>query len=362
MKQKFRNRGLPSLEESRHSRRRQIVTGRAAVGGLPPKVFLWGLFILVIGGFLYFRSAQADLEDQRRALMATQRSTAKVLGPQVLPLRDQIEAGVLELAADAKDSISNETDWEELFSKPGVYLRLQLKDAGSKERIREVSIESLRDGFTSCLMHDPKADSPVGGKECRDSLECGAGSFCNQYDHCQRPSSPFNMRMIYRALSVLSDKWTQEIEDAGTDYALTGYRRSLDSITKVDIPMAFDIQQRAKYAVVVLDEEPKGGLPKQVGAVFESDAERIQRSAHHARSGKLLARVRAEAAGELKDVGTRAAPTTARSIAARARQANSCALALAFKSRVSPAEPAAPRARPLEKEELEESSPSAAQL
>src|SRR5690606_9608955 len=109
------------------------------------------------------------------------------------------------------------------------------------------------------------------------------------------------------------------------------------------IPMAIDIYQKARYSIAVLDEDPKGGLPPEIPNAFESESERVQRSAHFARvgvwdikSGKLLARVRAEAAGELRDVGTRSSSATPESAAARARQANSCGLALAFKAKVLP--------------------------
>lgn len=361
--EKFRNRGLPSLNEQAKVRHRQITTGRVAVGGLPPKVFLWGMFALIVGGFLYFRSAQSELEEQRRGVMTKQRATAKLLAPKLIPLRDRVEAGAFALAKDGDDFIDTTVDWRQLLSSPSVYLRIRLKDAQSAEALREAATSSLRDGFTSCLMVDAKAQSPVTGKSCKNSDECESGELCNQFEHCQRPSSPFNMRMLYRALSVLSEKWVGEVRDATSEYALTAYDRGLDSITRVDIPMAIDIYQKARYSIAVLDEDPKSGLPAEIPNAFESEPERVQRSAHFARvgvwdlkSGKLLARVRGEAAGELRDVGSRAASGGPESSAARARQANSCALALEFKAKVLPdefeepgisAEPA-PSAQPAE--------------
>lgn len=343
MDKKFRNRGLPSLNEQARLRHRQITTGRVAPGGLPPKVFLWGLVVLIVGGFLYFRSAQSELEEQRRGVMTKQRATAKLLGPKLIPLRDKVEAGALELAKPGKDFVDTHVDWSSVFSSPSVYLRVRQSSAVNPELLREAASASLRDGFTSCLISDAKAQSPVSGKVCKNSSECERGELCNQFEHCQRPSSPFNMRMLYRALSVLSEKWVSEVRDAGTDYALVGYERGLDSITKVDIPMAIDIYQKARYSIVVLDEDPKGGLPAEIPNAFELDSERVQRSAHFARvgvwdlkSGKLLARIRAEAAGELRDVGTRAPSGGPESAAARARQANSCGLALSFKTAVLP--------------------------
>ncbi len=340
---KFRNRGLPSLNEQARVRYRQITTGRVAVGGLPPKVFLWGMFVLIVGGFVYFWHAQSVLEEQRRGVMTKQRSTAKLLAPKLIPLRDRVEAGAFALAKDGKDFVDESVDWSRVLASPSVYLRIRQKDASSAEALREAATSSLRDGFTSCLMVDAKAQSPVTGASCKNSDECQSGELCNQFEHCQRPSSPFNMRMLYRALSVLSEKWVSEVRDATSEYALTAYDRGLDSITQVDIPMAIEIYQKARYSFTVLDEDPPGGLPTEIPKAFESESERVQRSAHFARvgvwdikTGKLLARVRAEASGQLRDVGTRAASGGPESAAARARQANSCALALAFRSKVLP--------------------------
>ncbi len=312
--EKFRNRGLPSLNEQARVRHRQITTGRVAVGGLPPKVFLWGMFVLVVGGFLYFRSAQSELEEQRRGVMTKQRATAKLLGPKLIPLRDRVEAGAFALAKDGKDFVDDSVDWPQVLASPSVYLRIRLKDASSAEALREAATSSLRDGFTSCLMVDAKAQSPVTGVSCKNSDECQSGELCNQFEHCQRPSSPYNMRMLYRALSVLSEKWVSEVREATSEYALTAYDRGLDSITQVDIPMAIEIYQKARYSFAVLDEDPPGGLPTEIPNAFESESERVQRSAHYARvgvwdikTGRLLARVRAEASGQLRDVGTRAA-------------------------------------------------------
>lgn len=336
--------GLPSLHESRLNRKRQLVTGKVAVGGLPPKVFLWGLTVLVVGGFLYFWQSQSELDEQRRSVMNKQRATAKILAPKLLPMRDTIEAGVKELAREGKEKVAADVDWDKLLASPGVYLRARLEDAKDVETLRKVSSDALRDGFTACLIRDPGAPLPTAGKECRESNECEAGEFCNEYKACQRPSSPFNMRMLYRALHVLSDQWVSEVREAGTEYAITAYDRSLDSTTKIDLPIAIEVYQRSKYAIVVLDEDPKGGLPKALETnEFESAALRVQRVAHDARigvwelpSGKLLARVRARADGELRDVGTRRSPGGVDSEAARARQANNCALALDFQSQLSP--------------------------
>jgi hypothetical protein len=336
--------GLPSLNQSRAARRQRAASGKVALrGGIPPNVFLWGLLLLIVGGFLYFRNAQGELEEQRARLMTKQRATAKALAPKLLPLRDRVEEGALSLAKAEEDFIDSDVEWEKLFRSPGVYLRTRVDDARTLESLRRAAIDSLRDGFSSCLIVDPTAKVPTQGKTCAFGKDCESGEYCNEFKICQRPSSPFNMRMLYRALLVLSEQWIGEVRDAGSDTALVVYDRGLDSVTQVDIPLAIDIYQRSKFALVVLDEDPKGGLPEPISGADESEAERVQRTAHYARigvwdlqSGKQLARVRAPADGELRDVGTRRAPAGKESLAARTRMANSCGLALAFKEKVMP--------------------------
>jgi len=328
--------GLPSLNTSRHTRHRQLVTGRAVVGGIPPRLFGFGLLILVVGGFLYFRQAQAELVEQRGRILARQRAIAVELGPRLIPLRDRIEGAARELAGTAPATfVQPGVDFEQLFGAPGLYFRGLHSDAQNLEALRKAAQESLKDGFAACLLRDERAAPQFLGKPCRESQACATGELCSEFGVCARPSSPFNMRLLYRALGVLSEQWTTEVQAASTDLALLAYERGLDSVTQVDIPVAIDVYQRSKYVAIVLDEAPEGELPPKVEQDRpETELERVMRTAHPARvgiwslpDGKLLARVRAPASGTLRDVGQRTVMNAATE-AARARQANSCGLAL----------------------------------
>lgn len=341
--------GLPSLNEARAQRRRQIVLGRAKVSGLPPQFFLWGGLILVTFFVGYYRMAQADLEKARNSLMAKQRAIAQSLGPKLLPIRDKVERAAEELSSATYpgDFVSPALKPESLADTPGIYLRLPLEEAKDPERLRKAATTSLRDGFTSCLYRDLRAPSPTQGSPCRESRECSAGEVCTEFNVCQRPTQPFNMRLVYRALHVLSSQWTDEVHQARSELAISAYEGGLDSVTRVDIPVAIEVFQRAKLVTLVLDETPEGGLPEPIPEAEESDQERLLRSTHFARvgvwnleTGELLMRMRAEAVGDLRDVGTRKAAGLS-VMAARQRQANSCALALELKRRAMDAGKAA---------------------
>ena len=363
MKKNFRNRGLPSLNDAAVDRRRQLVTGRARVGGgIPPKLFLWGLGFLIVSGFFYFRHFQAELEEQRGHIFEKQRATLQLLGPKLLPLRDEIEGYVRELSQPGAEFVKSGVDFSRVLSAPSIYLRIRLEDTRAPETLRQAAAESLRDGFTSCLLRDPNAPSMTAGPSCQKSTDCQPGELCNEFGKCSRPSSPYNMRLLYKGLLVLSDEWTQEVREAGTDTKLIAYERSLDSVTKADIPIAIDVHQRAKYAVVVVDEDPQGGLPAPYSEEFESPAERVRRVAHDARVGiwdlkndEMLARINGRAEGELRATGTAAPSRTPSSEAAAARLAHSCGLALGVKAKLLAASPPSESAN----ETTDEAAPAA---
>lgn len=342
MKKKFRNQGLPSLNEAAQTRRRQIVTGRTRLdGGIPPKLFLSGLGVLIVGGIVLFFQAQNELNEVKSAILKKQRTTAQVLAPKLEPLREKVEQFALSLAEEGPDHTEPGVDWDKVLSAPSLYLRSRLETARDPESLKKSAEDSLRDGFTACFLRDLRTPPPTGGKECRLSTECAPGELCNEYQHCARPSSPYNMRLLYRALHVMSDDWAQKVKDAGNEYKLTAFDRSLDSVTQVDIPIAIDVHQAAKYAVIVLDEEPEGGLPEPLPGEFESEQARLGRVPHPARvgiweleGGRLLARVSEQAEGQLRAAGTAPPPTAPRVRAAQARMANSCGLALAVRQRL----------------------------
>jgi hypothetical protein len=342
--------GLPSLNASRHNRYRQLTTGKSTVGAIPPKLFLAGLAILVVGFVFYYRHQASRLDEQRAALMAKQRAVALTLGPRLLPMQKDVEKGLAALSTPhPKDELAPGVDFGKLLGQPGLYLRMRTAEAKDPKKIKAAAQRQVRDGFTSCFIRDLRAPSPLEGPACKESKDCQPGLLCTEYSVCQRPSSPFNMRLLYRALGVLSEEWVNEVKNASTDLALIAYERGLDSVTQTDIPVAIDVYQRAKYFVLVLDDDPAAGLPKIIPNTDETPEERIERVAHTAHvgiwalpGGRQLARLDAEASGQLRDVGPRKGLDDEASAAGRTRQANSCGLALEVLGKLAPAEPDTP--------------------
>lgn len=302
---------------------------------MPPQFWLWTAVVLGAFSVIYWRIAQGRVESKKSAVMAKQRAIARTLGPKIIPFRNQVEAWVRELAADGPaDFVDPSASLQKISKSPGVYLRLRLANTTSVKAIREAARTSLLDGFTACLFVREGAPDPTKGPPCRVTADCQSGLLCNEWNVCSEPPRPYNMRLAYRALRVLSPEWTDELHEAGSELAVSAYDRDLDSVAKSDVPVAIELLSRAKYFTLVLDEDPPGGLPAEIPDAGETPEERVQREAHTARVGiwdltskTPLLRLRTEAAGTFVPVGDRVvrSPTM---VAAQQRQTNSCTLAL----------------------------------
>lgn len=323
-----RERGLPSVHRAREA--------RSKIRWPPAKYWGYAGIILALSFVFYWKWAQGRLESARQKLMARQRAVAVELGPRWNPLRDRVERWTLELAKDmgpevVEHDVLRSWDFREMA---GIYLRLPVTQATGADELRKNAKESLRDAFTSCLMRVSNPN-PIAGAECKRTRDCPVGEFCNETDHCSKPAQPFNLRVAYRSMHVLSDTWIREVQDASNDLRMRVLEASFDDATRDDIPLAIDLLTRAQYYLVVLDEPVEGA----------ATVEALHAAPHTARVGvwrlsddKLVMRVRREASGQLLG-GTPAVEGDV--LEARQRQANSCSLALAVRQAMGDANAAA---------------------
>ncbi len=332
------SRGLPTLNEARAERRRALVYGKVKLRGeLSPRFWLWAAVILSATLVIYWKLWQGRLASQKAAVMAKQRAVAQTLEPQVVPQRDQIEKWVMEFSgAEQPKLVLSEITPDLLNSQPSIYLRLRLANGKDRKSIRKAASVSLLDGFTSCLFVRKGEPDPSRGPECLTSADCDPGLLCNEYHVCLPPPKPYNMRLAYQALRVLTPEWSDELHEASSELEVKAFERTLERVAEDDVPIAVRMMDRAKFFTLVLDEDPKGGLPESLDDE-ETEEQRVQRAVHRARvgiwnlsSGKQLLRLRATAGGRLVAVG-KSVPHDPRIVAAQKRQANSCALALAVK-------------------------------
>jgi hypothetical protein len=338
----MRERGLPSLNQARAERRRALVYGKVALRAMPPHFWLWVVVGMAAFGVIYWRIAQGKLEARKNEVMAKQRAIAVALGPKIQPFRDQVEGWARELAADGvADFVAPGDGLKDWREAPGVYLRLRRENAKTTAQIRKAAQSSLLDGFTSCAF--VSGSLPTEGSACRNTAECQPGQLCNEWNVCAPPPRPYNMRLAYRALRVLSSEWTDELHRADTELAASAYDRDLDAVAKHDVAVAVEIMNKARFVTLVIDEDPPEGLPKLAPDAGETAEEQLQRQPHYARVGVWdvvsktpLLRVRAQAAGDFVPMGGRVITDPA-TVRAQARQANNCALALAVRSRIDAA-------------------------
>ncbi|MSP25569.1 MAG: hypothetical protein EXR75_10465 [Myxococcales bacterium] len=299
------------------------------------------MWLLVAMGFAliaWWKVHSGKVVAQRESLLARQREVAERIRPSWHPLRDKIEAWTAECAAEnfaekVPASLLREWDFRAL---PGVYLRVGQSAARDVRSLRESALKSLHDGFTSCLFVTDNA-SPIAGPECESTEECPRGTSCNELRHCAAPSQPYNVRVGYRAMRVLTDDWVANIQETASELAVRGATASFEAAEKYDISLAVELLAKARYFMAVVDEPVVGGTgagPESADARTEDDRS-IPTDAHPARvclwrldDGQKMLAIRRDAAGAL--VGGRGVSDPgARS--ALQRQANSCALALSVR-------------------------------
>ena len=343
-KDRAREPGLGAVNEARNERRRALVFGKVRLRGLPPHFWLWSVTILGVFFVVYWRIVEGQLDGRKAQVMSKQRAIAKTIGPQILPFRDAVEGFTRELAGSYPGDLVAGADLRLIEASPGVYLRLRIGSAKSPKDIRKAARSSLHDGFTSCLFRKTKTQDPTKGSPCKATADCTPGFLCNEWSVCAEPPVPYNMRLAYKTLRVLSPEWTDELHQTTSELLVNAYDRELDSVTRFDVRIAADILARSKFFTLVLDEDPEAGVPAEIPGATETPEERVQRTAHPARVGiwdlvtkKQIMRLRARAAGEFVPMGPKVIrdPIT---IAAEQRQVNSCQLALDVRTKLSPGE------------------------
>ena len=319
-------------------------------GELVPRFWLWAGVILASSMVIYWKVAQGKLESEKSGVMAKQRAVAAALSPEVVPYTDKIEQWVRESSGEwSKSFIAPDIDLSRIQRAPGIYFRVRQGAAADSELLRKEGAESLLDGFVACMFVREGEADPRQGPTCDASADCEPGLLCNEYNVCTPPPRPFNMRLAYSALHVLSSSWTDELHEATNDLKVRAFERELDRVSKNDVPIAIRMMKQAELFTLVVDEPPGGELPAKLDG-FETIEQRIQRVPHRARvavwdirTGKQLVRLRSAADGKFVAVGDEHVATVPtdeqnedqrRSLAAQQRQANSCALALAVRTAI----------------------------
>ena len=331
-------RGLPSVIEAR----KQI--GKKKM--LPTRYWMWAIVFIGAGIIVWWKLEEGEINKMRNELLGRQRAVVEELGPRWFPLRDRIADWTQECAVEALTDHIDPEVMDKAWSfrdKAGIYLRLAQPNAETPEKIREAATKSLRDGFTSCLLV-VENKSPISGAKCHTNRDCPRGNMCNEFYHCAEHSQPYNLRVAFKTMHIMTDEWVADIQDVSNKLAMRGVQATFEEINDYDLPVAVDLLARSKYFLVVVDELVKAdeqdidqSLP-DVDAGTQDDRS-IPTAAHPARvclwrleDGKKMLALRREAAGTLRGPGVEQVPLQTR--IAQQRQANSCSLALAVREAI----------------------------
>lgn len=281
--------------------------------------------------------SKRSLSSEKEALLAQQRAAVQTVGAEWNPLRDRIERLTLDVANRpyAGDLVEPRAASWDLRSVPGLYLRLRVEDAKDVEALRKNARESVKDAFTSCLLHESNAKTDPKASEDPD-----AGVV---------PEQPWNLRQAYAATRVLTDEWANEVRDADSELRLRVFEQQYDKAKTSGIPLAIDIVKRAQFYLLVLDEDvPEAKEFADDAGVVTSEA--LQQVPHPARvvvvdlkSGDEIVRLRRVGEATFRFAGEQAIRDPEVRAAMR-RQVNNCALADQVRAAIQPAAPTTPPA------------------
>ncbi len=325
-------RGLPSITEARRA--------RSKISWMPPKFWVWTAVILGASFIFWWKWEEGRLQSMRSELLSRQRTVVAELGQPWDKLRTKIEKWTVQCAKGKQEFVNQHglAKWN-FREQAGIYLRLGSSQASSPDDIRKAAQQSLHDGFTACLMVVPNP-SPLAGPKCRTSKDCPAEQHCNEFDHCAKHSQPYNLRLAFKTMRVMTDEWVDGINSLRNELEMRGAVATFDEINRFDIPVAIRLLTQAKYFLVVVDDSSKAaeGQPEQEadGGALSANWE-IPTAPHTARvcvwrladdkrgtDDQQLLAIEREAAGVLMGAGA----TNPRTRQAQQRQANSCSLAL----------------------------------
>ncbi len=314
--------GLPAIYEGREKRKKGSFSR--------PTSSVW---LVVLGGLVasllaYHFVSSHQLESARGALLAKQRAVDTTVGVEWAPLRDRIEKFVTEqsgaYAGDMVDPAARQWDFRE---QPGIYLRLELKDAATPEAIRAAAGDSLKDAFAACLL---KTENP--------GLAAGVP------DASTFPEQPWNLRQAYASTRILTPAWVSEVKAAEDPLRLRVFQQQYEKAESMEIPEAIRIIKQAQFFLLVLDEPAAEGKAAEAPATADAGAtglEALELVPHFARVYVLdlrdnheILRLRRMAEGKFFFTGRPASdPET---VDAVKRQVNNCALAQDVRLAIAP--------------------------
>lgn len=318
MAEKRKSRGLSAIAQAREERGRGRYTWTTQAGITA--------LVVVVGGLLAYKIVgDRELSAGKKDLLAKQRAVATTLGPEWFPVRDALEIEVLAAAKDySGDFVDPQARQGAFRTQPGLYLRMRVADATDAEHVRRAAVDAKKDAFAACLLREPNERGVRG--------ETDGGAFAEQ---------PWNLGQAYAAARILTDEWVRNVESADDALRLRVFEQQFDKAKRDEIPVSIEIVKRARFFLLVLDED----APE--AAAYAGDAGGIDESAlqmvgHPARVHLFDLEHKREILRLRRSGDARVLPAGERVVMddetrnAMQRQANNCALARQVEQAISP--------------------------
>jgi hypothetical protein len=311
---------LPAIAKAREDRRSGRARWTTQAGLLAAAAVMAGLVAHKV-------VSERELNRDKQALLAKQRAVAATLGVEWTPLRDRLESDVLQaargFAGDWVDPVARRGDFR---SQPGLYLRMRVADASDAASVRRVAADAKKDAFAACLLREPNERGARG--------EIDGGAFAEQ---------PWNLGQAYAATRVLTDEWVRDVRESDDELRLRVFTEQYDHAVREQVPLAIDVVRRARFFLLVLDEDvPEAATLVDAGGITEAA---LQLVPHPARihvfdltGGREILRLVRSGDARVIPAGERFVvdPETRE---AMQRQANNCALAGRVQEMLAPAAP-----------------------
>jgi hypothetical protein len=300
-------RGLPSIARAREARRgggRWTAQAALVAAGSVGAAFI--AHAIVSG---------RELSSGKSELLAKQRTVAATVGPNWLALRDRVETDIVHAASTfAGDHVDPRARAGLFRTQPGLYIRLRAADVNGKESISRLAPDLKRDAFTACFLREPNERGISG--------QLDGGAFAEQ---------PWNLGRAYGAARILDDAWVTSVQEADDALRLRVLSEQYEKAMRDEIPVLVDVVRRARFLLLVLDEDAPEAAPRADGA--PPALEELELLAHPARvhlfdlsDNTELIRLRRSATAQVIPAGERVVSDPEMRDAMK-RQANNCALA-----------------------------------
>jgi len=241
-----RERGLAAVAAMREER------GRRAK--FTPQ-FVLGAAVLVACALIGYKIVNdRDLNIAKERLFQKREAAMKTIGAEWFPMRDRIEAAVVEDAKDYKgDFVDPELASFSFRGQPGIYLRLRVADAKDVAAIRKLAPNAKKDAFAGCFLREPNERTARG--------DIDGGAFAEQ---------PWNLGQAYAANRVLGDEFAQEVKDAPDMLHFRVFEQQYEMAMNEQLPTAARVVRTAKFFLLALDEDvPAAAAASDGGPVTE---------------------------------------------------------------------------------------------